>query len=419
MEVFNKLKQISKSQNSKTIFSNFGYLSLLQIAGYVFPLITMPYLARVIGPTGFGKIAFAAAFIAWFQTFVDWGFNFTATRDVAKCREQLDEVSLIFSRVLWAKLLLMVISLAVICVLILVVPLFRNNMYAILATFLIIPGYIMFPDWLFQALERMKYITLFSILSKLLFTILVFVFIKDKDDYILQPIFSSLGMIFCGAIAMYVIIKKWGIKIQLVPLKHVLLTIKKGTDVFLNNLLPNLYNSFSAMLLGAWCGSISNGILDAGNKFVNIFHQFEAVVTRVFYPYLARHGEKHRLYATANLIFSICLTIILFITAPLLIKIFFTEEFADSIIVLRIMSFSLIFLAMNNIYGLNYMILKGFEKELRNMTFCCTIIGFIMSFPFIYYFDYIGAAMTICISRGLIGVAPMWFTIKDRRRKVA
>lgn len=70
---------------------NFMWLSALQVAGYVFPLITMPYLARIIGVEGFGKIAFASAIMVWIQTIADWGFNLTATRDVAQNREKPQE----------------------------------------------------------------------------------------------------------------------------------------------------------------------------------------------------------------------------------------------------------------------------------------------------------------------------------------
>ena len=102
--------RLQKSKEGKTVVSNFGYLSLLQIAGYIFPLITMPYLARVIGASGFGKIAFASAIILWIQTIADWGFNFTATRDVAQNRDNKKKVSEIFSNVLWARCLLTFIS---------------------------------------------------------------------------------------------------------------------------------------------------------------------------------------------------------------------------------------------------------------------------------------------------------------------
>lgn len=69
----NLINYIKKSKEGKVLVSNFAYLSLLQIAGYIFPLLTLPYLARVIGAEGFGKIAFAAAIMTWIQTIADWG----------------------------------------------------------------------------------------------------------------------------------------------------------------------------------------------------------------------------------------------------------------------------------------------------------------------------------------------------------
>ena len=104
------ITRIKKSKDGRTLVANFSYLTLLQVAGYIFPLITMPYLARVIGVEGFGKIAFASAIIVWFQTVSDWGFNFTATRDVAKNRDNKEKVSEIFSNVLWARCILTVVS---------------------------------------------------------------------------------------------------------------------------------------------------------------------------------------------------------------------------------------------------------------------------------------------------------------------
>ena len=119
MGIRSKLNRIQQNKDGKVLVENFAYLSLLQVAGYVFPLITMPYLARVIGVEGFGKIAFASAIMVWIQTIADWGFNFTATRDVARNRDDEKKVSEIFSNVLWARCVLMVVSLVVLLVLVL------------------------------------------------------------------------------------------------------------------------------------------------------------------------------------------------------------------------------------------------------------------------------------------------------------
>ena len=109
-DVVDKVKNILSNKEGKVILTNFSYLFLLQIAGYLFPLLTMPYLARVIGADGFGRIAIASAVIMWIQTISDWGFNYTATRDVAKNRDDKDKVSHILSNVIWAKFILLFLS---------------------------------------------------------------------------------------------------------------------------------------------------------------------------------------------------------------------------------------------------------------------------------------------------------------------
>lgn len=418
LELKKYINKIKKSKDGRTLVANFGYLSLLQIAGYIFPLITMPYLARVIGVDGFGKIAFASAVVVWFQTVADWGFNYTATRDVAKNRDDKDKVSEIFSNVLWARCLLTIASFLLLILAIFIIPIFRENYAVILVTFLLVPGHIMFPDWFFQAMERMKYITILNLLSKLLFTIAVFVFIKNKSDFILQPLFTTLGYIVSGLISMYVILYKWQIKIKRPELNSILNTIKGSTDVFINNIVPNLYNSFSVMLLGFFGGPVSNGLLDAGSKFVGISQQFMSIISRIFFPFLSRRIDKHNLYSRINIFLAILISLLLFIFAPIIIKIFFTEEFYSAITVLRIMSISILFLNLSSVYGTNYMIIQGYEKQLKNITLLCSLIGFVISFPLIYFFDYIGAVLTITLTRGILGFTIMYNARKLKRLKV-
>src|SRR5690606_4828604 len=195
--------------------SNFGYLMIMQITGYIFPLLTIPYLARVIGVEGFGKIAFAAAVIVWFQTITDWGFSYTATRDVARNRDNLEKVSEIFSNVLWAKSLLASIAFIVLYILTEFIPYLKENQILLFITFMLVPAKILFADWFFQAIEKMKFITIFDLISKLIFTLCVFIFVKEKSDFILQPLFLSLGSILVGLVSFYLIVFRWKVKIFL------------------------------------------------------------------------------------------------------------------------------------------------------------------------------------------------------------
>ncbi len=419
--MLNKIKslknRLSKSKDGKTLASNFGYLMVMQIAGYIFPLLTIPYLARVIGVEGFGKIAFAAAVMVWFQTITDWGFSYTATRDVARNRDDLDKISQIFSSVLWAKILFAFISFLLLYIATEFIPYLRDNQLILLITFMIVPGKIFFADWFFQAMERMRFITIFDLLSKALFTALIFLFVKEKSDFILQPLFLSLSSLIVGVVSLYIIVFEWKVRIYSPKWLEIKETIKKSKDVFINNIFPNFYNSFSMVLLGFFGGSTANGILDAGSRFVNIAQQFLSVISRVFFPFLSRRSDKHRIFAKINIFISIFSALILILLAPLIVKIFFTPEFYQAITVLQIMACTLVFTTLINTYGFNYMILQGYEKPLRNITIATSLLGFLICFPLIYFYHFLGAAITITLTRAIHGLSIM-YKAKSIQRKL-
>lgn len=399
--------------DAKVVASNFSWLLLLQIAGYIFPLITLPYLARVVGVDGIGKIAFASSIIIWIQTFADWGFNFTATRDVARNRDDIAKVSQIFSNVLWARCVLTILGFLILLILIFLVPSFRENSKVILLTFLMIPGHICYPDWFFQAIEKMKYTTILNLLSKLFFTVAVFVFVKDSNDYILQPLFTSLGFILSGLFAI-IIIHKWGVQLCRPSFSGIVNTIKGSADVFMNNLMPNLYNSFSSIMLGVYGGSLSTGLYSAGAKFVDLSQQFIGIMSRAFFPFLSRKLEKHSLYKKINLVLAVGIAAALFVLAPFLINMFYGQDFNPAVALLRILSVSIPFLALTNIYGTNYLILIKQEKSLRKVTMYVSIFGFMIAFPLVYFFDYVGAAINVCLTRVLLGVGIMLMAMKHK-----
>lgn len=419
--MFNKIKgfkqRLNSSKDGKAVASNFGYLFIMQIAGYIFPLLTIPYLARVIGVEGFGKIAFATAVIVWFQTITDWGFSYTATRDVARDRDNIEKVSEIFSSVLWAKVILASISFIILYILTEVIPYLNENQLILFISFFLVPAKILFADWFFQAIEKMKFITVFDFFSKAIFTICVFCFIDEKSDFILHPLFLSVCSLFVGAISFILIIIKYKIKIKKIRFKKIYITIFNSKDVFINNIVPNFYNSFSSIFLGVAHGSIANGILDAGTKFSNIAQQFVSIIARVFFPFLSRNPNKHAYYAKINICSAILVSIILFLLSPVVVKLFFTPEFYDAIQILKITSFSLIFLALSNVYGLNYMIINGHERQLRNITLISSLIGFIISIPLIKIYSFLGAAFTLTFCRGIIGLSTMYAASRIKKGK--
>ncbi len=135
-----------------------------------------------------------------------------------------------------------------------------------------------------------------------------------------------------------------------------------------------------------------------------IFSNLQSVISRTFFPYLSRRSDKHSVFMKINIAVSVFGAVLLFLLAPLIIKIMLGDDFNESDIVLRILSLSIIFLALNDTFGTNFLIINHHEQELRNITIIASIIGFFIAFPLVKYYSYVGAAITIFASRFVLGV---------------
>lgn len=399
-----KILSLSKNKEAKTLASNFMWLSILKIVGYAVPFITLPYLARVIGVDCFGEVAFAASIIVFIETFVDFGFNYTATRDIARQRDDIAAVSKIFSNVMWAKTLLMFIGFGILCIFTYSIPSLYEKRLLLFLTFLYVPGHIIFPDWFFQAMEKMKYITLMNVVSKLLFTVLIFVVIQEKSDYVWQPLLNAIGYWVSGVIAMWFIIKRFNVSIIRPKFVEIWGSIKGSWNMFLSLLFPNLYTNFSTILLRSTCGEVATGLFDAGRRFDSLINQFFQVLSRTFFPFLSRRPDSHRTYVIISGSLSIIACICLYFGANTIIKVFFTQEFEPAIIVLKILSISPFAQFLMDTYGTNYLILKGKENIYRNITIIFSVFGFITSILITPRYSYIGMAITVASARLVGGV---------------
>lgn len=409
------IRSLSVKGDARTLFENFVSLSIVKATGYILPIITLPYLAKTIGVDKFGEIAFAASVIIYFQTFVDFGFNFIGVKNIARVKNDIHQVSEIFSNIMATRLLLMVISFCLLLLCVYTIDVFYENRLILLLTFLYIPGYLFFPEWFFQAMEQMKYIALLNLLSKLLFTLLVFIVIKEKKDFIYQPVLIALGYYSSGIIAITMILRKFKVKFILPNLNAIYLALKESWNMFLSLFLPNLYSNFSTILLRTYGGEIATGIYSGGSRFISLFNELSDALSRTFYPFLARRLDKHAVFVIINGLISLLASLGLFFGADLLIRIFYTPEFQESAKVIRIMAITPFFLYLIDTYGVNYLVLINKVKVLRNIVLFCSLMGFLLSWFFVIRYHYIGVAILLTFVRGIYGSLTWSFAKKYKK----
>ena len=289
----------------KTLLENFISLGALQIVSYVIPLINLPYLFRVLGVERFGIVFFAFAFMAYFIMLTDYGFGLSAVREIAVNRHNKNNLSNIFSAVTFIKICLLLVSFVILSAMIIFIPKLQENWLVFLFSFLMVVGNVIYPVWFFQGIERMKYITFLNILSKTIFLVLIFIFVKKSDDYIIVPLLNSLGFLVSGVIGMYFAIKEFDIKLYLPKWQSIKKQFKYSSEFFLSRVSVSAYTNTNTFCLGLIGSNIMVGYYVAAEKIYNSMNGIQQPLNQALYPFVAKYKDM-KTYKKWVLIALIC-----------------------------------------------------------------------------------------------------------------
>lgn len=405
---------IFKEKDAKVLLENFLSLSALQLVGMLLPLITLPYLLRVLGFSNYGIVILAASLVAYFQSITDYSFKITATRDVAVYRNSPEKLNIIYSKVLMVKGLFLCLSFLVLFAIVMLYPPFYEERRVFFLTMPLLIGYGLFPEWFFQGIEKMKYISLLNIGIKLFFTICVFVFITKKEDYWIYPLLQSAGFIGAGLVGQYILIKKYKLKFYWLRFKMIKNTIKDNFPIFINQFLPNLYNNTNTLLLGIFTTTYLVGIYDALKKIIDLCVAFLNIVSRVFFPFLNRRKDAFPKYLKMMLFLGMVLAALPIIGHPLVFW-YLDLEYENALLILTLLSLSLIGYTAYDIFGLNYFIVRRKDKLVMKNTILSSLIGFVLAFPLIYFFNILGAAINLMFARFMMGGGLTWNYFKSKK----
>jgi len=400
--LISKIKRKLQNGDTKTLVENFFSLGALQVINLVLPLVVLPYMIRTVGFDRYGVVVLAASLIAYFSSITDYSFKITATRDVAVFKSSPRKLNLIYSKVLTVKFLLLTASWLIIGAVVLLYPPFYKEKEVFIYTALMLFGYMLFPEWFFQGMEKMKYIAFLNVSIKVFFTVCVFFVIKEPEDYWKYPLLNSIGYIGAGLVGQYLLVNRY--KVNFVWLKPgtVIKTFKENFPIFINQFVPNLYNNTGTFLLGVVTSTQLVGIYDAIKKVIDLEIMLINVVSRVVFPYLNRNRSGFENYRKWMLVVGGVLTLLPIIFCNLIFW-YMDIRYENAFWVLSILAFGLFFYLLYDVFGLNYFIINRMDKIVMKNTIIASVIGIVTIYPLVLYFGIIGAALNLTLSRLIMG----------------
>lgn len=412
-----------KIESNKVLFKNFTSLSILQVANYIFPLFTLPYLVRVLGAEKYGLVNFAAAFAAYFTIITDYGFNLSATQEISVNRENSNRVSEIFSSVFTIKMMLFVLSSVMFFIIVLVFPIFKENLTLFIVTFLSVLGTALFPLWFYQGIERMKYILIISVSVRLITTILIFVLIKSENDFIKFAGLNTVTQFVIGIIGLQFALNKFGLKYRFPNKTLIIQQLKNGWNLFLSTISINLYTTSNVFILGLFAPANVVGYYAAADKIRMAFQGILSPMSQSVFPYVNKIlSESYDRFISFNkklfkiaLIVGAIISIMLFLFAEPIVNIILGKDYQPSILVLRIIAWLPLIIFLSNVLGIQTMLPMNKQKNFSIILFFAAMISLALLFILVPIYFAIGTAITALATEIFVTLA---FFIFVKRNKI-
>lgn len=279
---------IMPSAQRYSLLYNFSSLGIIQVSSFLLSLIVIPYVLRIVGADGFGVIAVAQVLMFYLSVITDYGFNRTAIRDIAIYKNDKTKTSKIFFTVLASKFLICILCFVVLLVLIWIVPLFRENFILYLLAFSFVIGQVALVNWFFQGVEKMQYMALASLFSRVLFVALVLLFIKEKKDAALYIFFMGAGNFVAGIASIYTVIRMYKLQFIKPSRADIAYELKEGWTVTASNLSMTSIQYIGIFILRLFTNDLIVGYYSIAEKIYFAMKLMLDVFSQVAYPRVCR-----------------------------------------------------------------------------------------------------------------------------------
>ena len=280
--------------NNTKVVENYAFMTILQVLNICFYLLIYPFLIRVLGAESYGMYAFALAVVTLFITFVSFGFDLPAAKKIAENAENKEVMSRVLSEVTTTKIFLEIISLIIFAALFMVSGKMRNNALLFIIVFAQTITNIVFPQWYFQGVQRMRVVTYIQVAFKVCSLFFIFWFLHSPEDNWIYALIVTISSVAGGVVALLIIMFKDGLQINFVPFSHVLNSIRDAVPFFLSNVTGVIKEQGVILLIGQFLGMNEVAVYDLANKIIIIPRTIFSKLNDALYPKMMAQPNQTR-----------------------------------------------------------------------------------------------------------------------------
>ncbi|WP_299212985.1 oligosaccharide flippase family protein [uncultured Aquimarina sp.] len=382
-----KIKGIYYRFRKNQLFKNFISLFSLQGVNMILPFLTLPYLGKVLGTDRYGVVLMVYAVMQYLFVFCDYGFNLSATKDVSIYRDDKKKINEIFSNIYYIKLGLIMSSFVVLFYLVSYIDVLKTHRTAYFLGFGIVIGQVLNPIWLFQGMERMKYITIVNVIAKGIFTGLIFLIIKTKSDYIKVPLLYSIGFMTGGIISILIALKQFDVAFTKPNLGIIKRLIKNSTQYFLSRSAAAMFTSSNTFVSGLALGDYFAGIFGAAERLFTAMTVIYTPLGDTLYPYMAKNRNMvlYKKILISVLIMNLVVAAGVYFFSSEIVFLVFGEGFEQSSELLKLFCYVSLIYVPSVMIGYPLLGALGKEKYANYSVVFASVLHMFLLFTFYEY----------------------------------
>lgn len=400
-------------QARQRLIGNVAALYLLQGLNYVIPVVTLPYLVRTLGVQAYGVIAFAQAFAQYFSVLTDYGFNFSATRYIAKNRTERESVAKMFWCVMFIKMILLCSGCLVLAVVLEWSSRFNSQALFFVIAYLSVIGSALYPQWYFQGMEQMKQISLVTGSARVITSAMLFIFVHSSADALTALGVLSAAPLLAGIIGFVVAYRDLRPAFYRPTIQELREVMIDGWHLFISTAAISLYTNTNVFLVGLIAGEEQAGYFSAAEKLIRAFTGLLGPITQAFFPHinmLVSEGRERALVfirKALNLTASLSLLpsfTMIFFSGPIA-HLLFGKNAAGSIPILPWIAPLPFLITVTNALGIQTMLSFGLDKQFSRILVSAGILNVVLAFPLIHLAAAKGAAISLLTTEIAVTIA--------------